>query len=86
MKITWLGQAGMLVDNGKYKVMVDPYLSDSVEKVNPANWRRTAVKRKQERYHKTYKGNFEQLFHFVSPNFSFIYSISHSIACILVSK
>lgn len=43
MKITWLGQAGLLFSNGKHKVMVDPYLSDSVEKVNPANWRRTAI-------------------------------------------
>ena len=33
MKITWLGQAGLLFDNGKAKIMIDPYLSDSVEKV-----------------------------------------------------
>ena len=45
MKITWLGQAGLLFDNGKHKVMIDPYLSDSVEKVNPANWRRIPVKK-----------------------------------------
>ncbi len=45
MKVTWLGQAGLLFDNGKHKVMVDPYLSDSVEKVNPANWRRIPVKK-----------------------------------------
>ena len=44
MKITWLGQAGLLFDNGSAKIMVDPYLSDSVEKVNPANARRVAVK------------------------------------------
>lgn len=44
MKITWLGQAGLLFDNGKAKIMVDPYLSDSVEKVNPQNYRRVAVK------------------------------------------
>ena len=45
MKITWLGQAGLLFDNGTAKIMVDPYLSDSVEKINPANWRRAAVKK-----------------------------------------
>ena len=33
MKITWLGQAGLLFDNGKVKIMVDPYLSNSVELV-----------------------------------------------------
>ena len=40
MKITWLGQAGLLFDNGETKIMVDPYLSHSVEKVNPQNFRR----------------------------------------------
>lgn len=43
MKITWLGQAGLLFDNGKTKIMVDPYLSDSVIKVNPKNFRRIPV-------------------------------------------
>ena len=44
MKITWLGQAGLLFDNGKTKIMVDPYLSNSVEKVEPNNFRRIPVK------------------------------------------
>jgi len=44
MKITWLGQAGLLFDNGKTKIMVDPYLSDNVEKVNPKNFRRVPIK------------------------------------------
>ena len=44
MKITWLGQAGLLFDNGKVKIMVDPYLSNSVEKVDPLNYRRVPVK------------------------------------------
>ena len=44
MKITWLGQAGLLFDNGKAKIMVDPYLSNSVEKVEPLNTRRVPVK------------------------------------------
>lgn len=43
MQVIWLGQAGLLLDNGKSKVMIDPYLSDSVEKVNPANYRRIPV-------------------------------------------
>ena len=43
MKITWLGQAGLLFDNGKVKIMVDPYLSNSVEKYEPKNYRRQPV-------------------------------------------
>ena len=43
MKITWLGQAGLLFDSGKIKMMVDPYLSDSVGKVQPQNCRRVPV-------------------------------------------
>ncbi len=30
MKVTWLTQAGLLFDTGKMKIMVDPYLSDSL--------------------------------------------------------
>ena len=44
MKVTWLGQAGLLFDNGKTKIMIDPYLSNSVEKVNPKNFRRVSIK------------------------------------------
>ncbi len=43
MKITWLGQAGLLLEKGDFKIMVDPYLSDSVAKVNPKNYRRVPV-------------------------------------------
>lgn len=43
MKITWLGQAGLLFEHEKYKIMIDPYLSDSVVKVNPKNFRRVEV-------------------------------------------
>lgn len=42
-KITWLGQAGLLFEYQGYKVMIDPYLSDSVEKINPKNYRRVPV-------------------------------------------
>ena len=44
MKITWLGQAGLLFETNGIKIISDPYLSDSVEKVNPKNWRRIPVK------------------------------------------
>lgn len=43
MKITWLGQAGLLFEKEGYKIMVDPYLSDSVKRINPKNYRRVAV-------------------------------------------
>ena len=43
MKITWLGQAGLLLENGDFQIMVDPYLSNSVAKVNPKNYRRAPV-------------------------------------------
>ena len=32
MKITWLGQGGFLLESGKYRLAVDPYLSDCVFK------------------------------------------------------
>ena len=43
MKITWLGQAGLLFEKNSKTVMIDPYLSNSVVKVNPNNWRRVPV-------------------------------------------
>lgn len=43
MKIIWLGQAGLLFIKNGFKIMIDPYLSDSVEKINPASFRRQAV-------------------------------------------
>ena len=43
MKIIWLGQAGLLFIKDGFKIMIDPYLSDSVEKINPASFRRQAV-------------------------------------------
>ena len=43
MKITWLSQAGLLFENENIKIMVDPYLSNSVVKINPKNYRRTPV-------------------------------------------
>lgn len=35
MKITWLGQAGLLFETDNLTVMIDPYLSESCYKVNP---------------------------------------------------
>ncbi len=43
MKITWLGQAGLLIEAAGKKIIVDPYLSDSVSKVNPKNYRRLPI-------------------------------------------
>lgn len=43
MKITWLGQAGLMIETGDEIILVDPYLSDSVEKIEPHNYRRVPV-------------------------------------------
>ena len=43
MKITWLGQAGLLFQTSDCIVMIDPYLSDSVGESNPACHRRVPV-------------------------------------------
>jgi L-ascorbate metabolism protein UlaG (beta-lactamase superfamily) len=45
VRITWLGQAGLLFDNGKTKIMVDPYLSDSVAKIEKEKTRRIPIKK-----------------------------------------
>ena len=43
MKITWLGQAGLLLETGGLKIMIDPYLSDSVKEIQPHFYRRVPV-------------------------------------------
>ncbi len=43
MRITWLGQAGLMFETGGKTVIVDPYLSNSVQKIEPHNYRRVAV-------------------------------------------
>lgn len=43
MKVTYLGQAGLLFERDNFKIMIDPYLSDSVEKINPKNYRRVPI-------------------------------------------
>ena len=44
MKITWLGQAGLLFEYDNVKIMIDPYLSDSCLELNPSNRRRTPIR------------------------------------------
>lgn len=43
MQITWLGQAGLLLKSEDTTILIDPYLSDSVEKRNPLSRRRVPV-------------------------------------------
>lgn len=43
MKITWLGQAGLLFETDNKKIIIDPYLSNSCLKLNPASYRRVEV-------------------------------------------
>lgn len=43
MKVTWLTQAGLLLENDNVKVLVDPYLSDSLGDIKPTKKRRIAA-------------------------------------------
>lgn len=43
MKVTWLTQAGLLLQSDKITILVDPYLSDAVGKVCEAKHRRIPV-------------------------------------------
>ena len=43
MKVTWLTQAGLLFENSKLKIMIDPYLTDSLGDIYPEKKRRIAV-------------------------------------------
>ena len=40
MKVTWLTQNGLLFENSKLKIMVDPYLTDSLGDIKPEKKRR----------------------------------------------
>lgn len=44
MKITWIGQAGLMFETDGKVILVDPYLSDSVGRANPLSKRRVPVK------------------------------------------
>lgn len=46
MKILWLGQAGLLLVSGKTKIMIDPYLTDSLSKYNHEYARKLKVNKK----------------------------------------
>lgn len=43
IQVTWLGQAGLLLEFDALRVMIDPYLSDSIAQIDPQKHRRTAV-------------------------------------------
>jgi len=43
LKIIFLGQAGLLFEWQDLRVMIDPYLSNEVEKINPQNVRRQPI-------------------------------------------
>ncbi|MBR4061051.1 MAG: MBL fold metallo-hydrolase [Lachnospiraceae bacterium] len=43
MKVTHLGQAGLLFEKDGIRIMIDPYLSNSIEKVNPKNRRNVPI-------------------------------------------
>ncbi len=43
MKIIYLGQAGLLFETDNKIILIDPYLSDSVAKIQPNNYRRVPV-------------------------------------------
>ncbi len=53
-KIIWLGQGGWLLDFGNATLMLDPYLSDSVKKVNPKNFRRQPISEEFIHFHPDY--------------------------------
>ena len=48
MRITWLGQAGLLFETETIKIMVDPYFSNICEKYNPDLRRRIPVRKELE--------------------------------------
>lgn len=43
MKVIWLGQAGLLFQTNGKTIVVDPYLSNSVEEIEPQNKRRQPI-------------------------------------------
>lgn len=46
MKVMWIGHGGLLFVSGKNKIIIDPYLSDSLRSTNKQLRRRTRVKGK----------------------------------------
>lgn len=46
MKVMWIGHGGLLFVSGKHKILIDPYLSDSLRSANKKLRRRARVSRK----------------------------------------
>ena len=46
MKLLWLGQSGLLFDFNGLKIMIDPYLTDSLSKLDSEFTRKTKINRK----------------------------------------
>lgn len=46
MQVTLVGQAGLLFETNGFRVLIDPYFSDAVEKINPNSFRRMPMKEK----------------------------------------
>ena len=46
MQVTWLGQAGLLFRKNGFRIMIDPYLSDSIGTLNPSKHRSFPVDEK----------------------------------------
>ena len=46
MQVTWLGQAGLLFHKNGFRIMIDPYLSDSIGTLNPSKHRSFPVDEK----------------------------------------
>lgn len=44
MKVMWIGHSGLLFISGKHKLLIDPYLSNSLRLVDRFFWRKTAIK------------------------------------------
>lgn len=44
MKISFIGQAGFIIEENNYLILIDPYLSDNVAKYQPQNHRRCPIK------------------------------------------
>ena len=86
MKITWIGQAGLLLEIKNKVIIIDPYLSDSVERINPLNFRRVKV----EKSFLEYKPDYIILTHdhldHTDPETLKYYLTDNSGVCVLASK
>ena len=44
MKLSYIGQAGFIIEDSNYLILIDPYLSDNVANFQPQNHRRCPIK------------------------------------------